>query len=58
MQPINMIMHFVLDVFQMTAITFFSEINHDHINGLYPFWDNLHECVQITVFQIGILEII
>ena len=30
-------MHFLLDVFQMTAIVTVSEINHYHINGLHLF---------------------
>ena len=34
-------MHFLLDVFEMTAIELFSVINHYHINGLHLFWDAL-----------------
>ena len=30
-------MHFLLDVFQITAIALVSVINHYHINGLYLF---------------------
>ena len=33
--------HFLQDVFQMTAIVLVSVINH-HINGLYLFWDTLY----------------
>ena len=37
-------MHFLLDVFQMTAIALVSVINHYHINGLHLFWDTLYIC--------------
>ena len=32
-------MHFLQDVFQMTALAIVSVINHYHRNGLHPFWD-------------------
>ena len=32
-------MHFLSDVFQMTAIALVSAINHYQFNGLYLFWD-------------------
>ena len=35
-------MHFLHDMFQMTAIALVSVINHYHINGLHLFWDTLH----------------
>ena len=31
-------MHFLQDVFQITAIAFVSEINYYHINGINLFW--------------------
>ena len=34
-------MHFLQDIFQMTAIALVSVINHYHINGLQLFWDAL-----------------
>ena len=34
-------MHFLLDVFQMTAIVLVSVINHYHLNGLHLFCDNV-----------------
>ena len=34
-------MQFLLDVFQMTAITFVSVLNHYHIKGFHLFWDTL-----------------
>ena len=33
-------MHFLQNVFQMTAIELVSVLNHYHINGLLLFWDN------------------
>ena len=33
---------FLPDVFQMTAITLVSVINHFHINGLRLFWDTAY----------------
>ena len=35
-------MHFLQDVFQMTAIALVSETNHYHINELHLFWDTLY----------------
>ena len=35
-------MHFLHDVFQMTAISFVLVWNHYHINGLNLFWDTLY----------------
>ena len=35
--------HFLLDVFQMTAIVLVSVINHYNINGLHLFWDSLYK---------------
>ena len=35
-------MHFLQDMFQMTAIALLSVINHYHINGLHLFWDTLY----------------
>ena len=35
-------MHFLHDVFQLTAIALVSEINHNHINVLHLFWDTLY----------------
>ena len=40
-------MHFLQDVFQMTAIAFVSIINHYPNNGLHLFWDTL--CVSIYI---------
>ena len=37
-----MSLHFLQDVFQMTAIVLVSVINHYHINGLHLFWDILY----------------
>ena len=34
--------HFLQDVFQMTAIALVSVINPYHINGLHLFWDTLY----------------
>ena len=34
-------MHFLQDVFQMTAIALVSVINDYHINVLHLFWDTL-----------------
>ena len=42
-------MHFLQDVFQMTAIALVSVINHDHINELNLFWDTLYIYVCICV---------
>ena len=39
-------MHFLLDGFQMTAITLVSVINPYHINGLHLFWDSLYYLTQ------------
>ena len=36
-------MYFLLDVFQMTAITLVSVINLYHIKGLHLFWDTLYK---------------
>ena len=41
--PLSQRMHFILDVFQMTAVALVSVINHDHINGLHLFWDTQYE---------------
>ena len=35
-------MHFLQDVFQMTAIVLVSVIKHYYINGLNLFWDSLY----------------
>ena len=35
-------MHFLQDMFQITAIALISLINHYHINGLHLFWDTLY----------------
>ena len=35
-------MHFLQDMFQMTAIVPVTVINHYHINGLHLFWDTLY----------------
>ena len=35
-------MHFLQDMFQITAIALISVRNHYHINGLHPFWENLY----------------
>ena len=35
-------MHFLLHVFQMTAIAFIRIINYDHFNALHQFWDILY----------------
>ena len=40
-------MHFLQDVFQMTAITLVPVINHYHINGLHLFWDILYNKAMI-----------
>ena len=34
-------MHFLLDVFQMTAIMIVAVINHYFIYGLHLFWDSM-----------------
>ena len=34
-------MHFLQDMFQMTAVALVSVINHYHINGLHLFLDTL-----------------
>ena len=34
--------HFLQNMFQMTALTFVSVINKYHINGLHLFWDTLY----------------
>ena len=44
-------MHFLLDVFEMTAITLVSVINHYHINGLHLFWDNLYKIVWCSAIN-------
>ena len=46
--------HFLQDLFQMTAIALVSIINLIHINGLHQFWDTLliystGECVCVCV---------
>ena len=35
--------HFLLHVFQMTAIALLSVMNRYHTNGLHLFWDTLNE---------------
>ena len=39
-------MHFLQDVFQMTAITFVSVKNHYHINGLHLFCDTQYNITK------------
>ena len=41
-------MHFLQDMFQMTAIALVSVINHNHINGLHLFWDTLYKEIHIV----------
>ena len=49
-------MHFLQDVFQMTAITLVSVINHYHINWLHLFWDTqyiyiyIYMCIYIYIY--------
>ena len=51
-------MHFLKEVFQMTAIILVSVINHYHINGLHLFWDTqylkIYHCEQIISLKIDI----
>ena len=35
-------MYFLQDMFQMTAIALVSVVNHNHINRLHLFWNNLY----------------
>ena len=35
-------MHFLQNLFQMTAIALVSVLNYYHINGLHLFWDTLY----------------
>ena len=41
--------HFWQDMFQMTAITLVSVINHYHINGLHLLWDTLYITREISI---------
>ena len=43
-------MHFLLDVFQMSAVMLISVMNHYHIYGLHLFWDTLYICVCVCVY--------
>ena len=51
-------MHFLLGVFQMTAIALVSVINHYHINGLHLFWDTLYVDYNLEDFVYLIVIII
>ena len=43
-------MHFLQNVFEMTALTIISVINHYHINRLHLFWDILYNRCNITEY--------
>ena len=44
-------MHFLQDVFQMTAIALVTIINHYHINRLHLSWDTLYDVIQNLGFR-------
>ena len=54
-------MHFLQNVFQMTAIALVSVINHYHINELHLFWDTLYAYAmfdqKILRLQLSILAL-
>ena len=45
-------MHFLQDVFQMTAIALVSVINHYHINGLHLFLETLYISILGTILTL------
>ena len=47
-------MHFLKDMFQITAVVLVSVINHYHINGLHLFWDTLYNKSLGGVFHITV----
>ena len=43
-------MHFLQEVFQMTAIALISMINHYHTDGFYLFWDTIYIYIYIYIY--------